>query len=553
MEAELLLLGREDLAAARWQAARERFESALAAEETADALDGLGQALWWLGEISRAVELRERAYVLLRKSDDVRRAARLALWLSTEYSSLFGNDAASNGWLARAERLVESLPRCSEQGWVIFRRGKRRTDPGASEKDARAVIAIASETGDRDLEVAGINLLGRALVGLGRTEEGFALLDESMAAALGGEVGSKEVVAETCCSTMVACERTLELVRATQWCQLTDDFARRHGYLPVLAFCRITYATVLIATGRWMEAEPELLAALDSYRRTFPAMCAHAINRLALLRLLQGRLAQAEELLKGYEDNPVTAQAVASWHLCNGAATAAALVATRRLDVVGTDVLLAPPFLSILVEASLVLGDCGAAKQAAARLAALVVPTRCPGLIGASKLANGIVAAFEKDERARGILEDARETFTSLSMPLEIARTRLCIAEILAARGDALAVSEGQAAKTTFEHLGARRLADGAAEVLRKLGAGGRSGPRVAESLSRREQEVLELVGLGLSNAEIGARLFISAKTVEHHVGHVLAKLNLKNRAAAAAYVARSGPSASRSSTTFKP
>src|SRR5579862_7828650 len=152
--AELLLLGREDLAAARWQAARERFESALAAEETADALDGLGQALWWLGEISRAVELRERAYVELRKGDDVRRAARLALWLSTEYSGLFGNDAASNGWLARAERLVEALPRCAEQGWVIFRRGKRRTDPGASEKDARAVIAIASETGDRDLEVA---------------------------------------------------------------------------------------------------------------------------------------------------------------------------------------------------------------------------------------------------------------------------------------------------------------------------------------------------------------------------------------------------------------
>ena len=66
---------------------------------------------------------------------------------------------------------------------------------------------------------------------------------------MGGEVGSKEVVAETCCSTMIACERTLELVRATQWCQVTDDFARRNGYLPVLAFCRITYATVLIATG----------------------------------------------------------------------------------------------------------------------------------------------------------------------------------------------------------------------------------------------------------------------------------------------------------------
>jgi len=148
--------------------------------------------------------------------------------------------------------------------------------------------------------------------------------------------------------------------------------------------------------------------------------------------------------------------------------------------------------------------------------------------------------------------QDALATFTSLGMPLEVARTRLHLATFLAARGDDLALAEGQAAKAAFEQLGARRLADGAAELLRKLGAGGRSGARVAEPLSRREQEVLELVGLGLSNAQIGARLFISPKTVEHHVGHVLAKLNLRNRAAAAAYIARSGPSASASAATGK-
>jgi DNA-binding NarL/FixJ family response regulator len=50
---------------------------------------------------------------------------------------------------------------------------------------------------------------------------------------------------------------------------------------------------------------------------------------------------------------------------------------------------------------------------------------------------------------------------------------------------------------------------------------------------------VLELLGHGLSNAEIAARLYITPKTAEHHVGHVLAKLGLRNRAEAAAYVAR--------------
>ena len=48
--------------------------------------------------------------------------------------------------------------------------------------------------------------------------------------------------------------------------------------------------------------------------------------------------------------------------------------------------------------------------------------------------------------------------------------------------------------------------------------------------LTRREKEVVQLVGQGMSNPDIGRRLFISPKTVEHHVSNILSKLGLRSR-----------------------
>jgi DNA-binding CsgD family transcriptional regulator len=58
-------------------------------------------------------------------------------------------------------------------------------------------------------------------------------------------------------------------------------------------------------------------------------------------------------------------------------------------------------------------------------------------------------------------------------------------------------------------------------------------------TLTRRETEVLELLMYGLTNIEIGERLFISPKTAEHHVGRILSRLGLHSRAEAAAHAAR--------------
>jgi DNA-binding NarL/FixJ family response regulator len=74
------------------------------------------------------------------------------------------------------------------------------------------------------------------------------------------------------------------------------------------------------------------------------------------------------------------------------------------------------------------------------------------------------------------------------------------------------------------------------------------SPPTALDVLSPRERDVISLLAEGLSNAEIGKRLFISAKTAEHHVGSILRKLALRNRAEAAAFAAsfRTSPDRAR-------
>ncbi|HEY5881585.1 MAG TPA: LuxR C-terminal-related transcriptional regulator, partial [Nakamurella sp.] len=102
-----------------------------------------------------------------------------------------------------------------------------------------------------------------------------------------------------------------------------------------------------------------------------------------------------------------------------------------------------------------------------------------------------------------------------------------------------LAVAEAQSALTAFDDLGATALADSAAALLRSLGAAGRRRPRTDDALTKREREVMRLVATGMSNPEIARRLFISPKTVAHHVSGGLAKLGLRNRVEVAAYWSR--------------
>ena len=115
---EALNAGRAALARGAWEQARVAYAEALAGEETAEALEGLSWAAWWLDDVEACFDLRERAYRRYREAGDLRGAARLALWLGDDYLEFRGEQAVANGWTRRAARLLEDLEPAPEHGWL---------------------------------------------------------------------------------------------------------------------------------------------------------------------------------------------------------------------------------------------------------------------------------------------------------------------------------------------------------------------------------------------------------------------------------------------------
>lgn len=109
---DLLRRGREALAAADWDEAGRLFAAAAELGETAEALDGLGRAAHYQGDCERAIRLKERAFAAYRRRGGGVPAAELACWLAFLHGAVYGNTAAANGWMARAEDLMDGVEPC---------------------------------------------------------------------------------------------------------------------------------------------------------------------------------------------------------------------------------------------------------------------------------------------------------------------------------------------------------------------------------------------------------------------------------------------------------
>ena len=486
-----------------------------------------------------ALALYEQAYRAYRDEGSRLGAGRVARVMAWLHANVYGEWALAGGWIGRARTLLEEAGEDSpEHGWVLMLQALPDGDPALQEGFLREAWALGRRHGDAALEFEAQGYVGLMLVHAGQVEEGLLLFDEVLAAICAGEVRDVYVIEGTICGMFLACERANDVVRAEQWLRATEALIDRPHMVGTAAFCRAHYGGILTAAGRWDEAEAELTEAVRLLGQSYTGMQGTALVRLADLRARQGRFEEAEALLAGLDQRPDAFRPLAAIHLARGDVALARDVLERALaqqDMAAV----AGPVLALLVDVELAAGAVADARRAAVRLADLADRQGGHYLRAAAALARGKLCVAEGSGDARACLQDALSAFARAQMPLHLAQARLELARAVAAERPEVAIAEATAALEAFERLRAARDADAAAALLRGLGAPARTGPKRREPLTKREAEVLELLAHGLSNPEIGQRLYISRKTVEHHVGRILTKLGLRSRAEAAAHATR--------------
>ncbi|WP_328990499.1 helix-turn-helix transcriptional regulator [Kribbella sp. NBC_01245] len=192
----------------------------------------------------------------------------------------------------------------------------------------------------------------------------------------------------------------------------------------------------------------------------------------------------------------------------------------------------------LLVEAYLGLGRDSDARALAARFAAAQAAEPIPAVAAMVARCEALVAddAAPAFERALALLDGQPDQF-------ELARTRLLYGMRLRRDGRRVdARVQLEAARRAFVEMELTLWAERAAHEIAGTGERVHSRDATSEPLTSQETRVALLVAQGLKNREVAAALFLSPKTVEHHVGAVLRKRGLRSRTELARALAVESP-----------
>jgi DNA-binding CsgD family transcriptional regulator len=503
-----------------------------------DDLDRLSTAAYLIGKDEASVQARTRAHAGFLERGQHVEAAGSAVWLALTLANVPDQRAQAAGWLARAQRLIDSVKEpCVERGWLLCALARQRVGEGdipSAHSLFSEAVTIAQRFASRDLMALALHGQGRTLLHLNRKSEGLSLLDEVMVAVSGGEV-MPIVAGAVYCSVISACHDLFDLGRAQEWTTALQGWCDSHpDVVPFRGECLIRRSELLQLHGAWPDAISEAQRACDRLTqasRQRPDGGA-AFYQIAELHRLRGDVAKADEAYRlasraGHSPQP----GLALLRLSQGQPKAADASIRLALQERGSDrsrVLLLRAAVDIMLACENV-SDARAASHGLAELAARI---DAPFVRAVSSQASGAVTLAEGNPaEALGALHEADKAWESLAAPYERARVRILIGQAHRQLGDQDGAQlEFDAAHEAFEWLGASADATAAAAYARQ------SISRGTTNLTGREVEVLRLIATGATNRAIASQLAISEKTVARHVSNIFDKLGLASRTAATAY-----------------
>ena len=209
-----------------------------------------------------------------------------------------GRFAAVGAWMERGARLAADSPTSVVHGYLAVPQARRAAFDGDARQAltcAELAATVAAEVGDRDL--AALARFGQsvALVMLGETAAGLAVLDDVMLDASSGGP-SALVIGIVYCAVVGLCRQALDLRRAREWTYALDRWCERQPELVTFrGECRVHRSQVLLEADDWDHALTEAenaVTALSHPRR--PGLGAAWYQKAEVLRL-RGELTAAQD------------------------------------------------------------------------------------------------------------------------------------------------------------------------------------------------------------------------------------------------------------------
>jgi class 3 adenylate cyclase len=463
---ETVELGRDAMDRHAWTEAMEVFVAADRDGGLAPAdLELLGAAAWWAGRPDESNEALERAFTGHNEAGRSREAAWVAMLLA--YQAFRRRlESIGAGWLARAERLLQTEPESAIHARLAVFHALGALMTGRMDEGigiATRAMELARKHDDPSTMFMAMSFKGMAEVFAGNWQTGLALIDEAATAASSGQLDLR-VASDIYCNTISACRNVGDLKRAAQWADEGERWMRRQSVGGYPGICRVHRAELKMLRGLWPEAEQEARQACEELER-FGLLdsVGWAHYQVGEVRLRMGDLdGAAEAFERAYEHGHDAQPGLAVLQLARGETDEAARSIARALAMAaGSDGpahrAMRARLLPAQIDIALAAGDLETAGRAVDELESIAADFQRPVFEAGALTGRGELLLGEaRPSEASPLLGRSWRLWQETDLPYESARARLHYAEALAAEGDQeTARRDLRAARSVFERLGA--------------------------------------------------------------------------------------------------